>query len=222
MTQTLYPAICAVKEPTDLLFESFVKSNRLALMWGLPFGVAVALFASDLVTYGIGERWRPAVGIIAAFGLVAALGHIAFNWDAFFRARGETRPIAVWSFVTMLSFVAFAIPLMLWKGLNGFAVGMGIMAFVSLVVRGLYLTKLFDGLQMLRHAARAIAPTVPAVLAVLGVRALLGDGSLAIAVAELALYVAVTVVATWAFERRLLREVLGYLRGRSATAPAPA
>ena len=162
VTQTLYPAICAVKDRTDLLFESFVKSNRLALMWGLPFGVAVALFGSDLVTYGIGERWRPAVGIIAAFGLVAALGHIAFNWDAFFRARGETRPIAVWSFVTMLSFVAFAIPLMLWKGLNGFAVGMGIMAFVSLVVRGLYLTKLFDGLQMLRtRRARSRPPCPP-------------------------------------------------------------
>jgi hypothetical protein len=81
--------------------------------------------------------------------------------------------------------------------LNGFAVGMGI-------------------------AARAIAPTVPAVLAVLGVRALVGDGSLAVAVAELALYVAVTVVATWAFERRLVREVLGYLRGGSAAAPTPA
>jgi hypothetical protein len=71
-------------------------------------------------------------------------------------------------------------------------------------------------------AARAIAPTVPAVLAVLGVRALVGDGSLAVAVAELALYVAVTVVATWAFERRLVREVLGYLRGGSAAAPTPA
>ena len=49
-----------------------------------------------------------------------------------------------------------------------------------------------------------------------------GDGSLAVAVAELALYVAVTVVATWGFERRLLREVLGYLRARSAAAPAAA
>jgi hypothetical protein len=46
----------------------------------------------------------------------------------------------------MLSFVDFAIPLMLWKGLDGFAVGMGIMALVSLVVGGLYLTRLFDGL----------------------------------------------------------------------------
>jgi hypothetical protein len=35
------------------------------------------------------------VGIIAAFGVVAALGHIAFNWDAFLRTRAETRPIAV-------------------------------------------------------------------------------------------------------------------------------
>jgi O-antigen/teichoic acid export membrane protein len=223
VTQTLYPAICAVKDRTDLLFESFVKSNRLALMWGLPFGVGIAVFASDLVTYGIGEHWRPAVGTIAAFGLIAALGHIGFNWDAFYRARGNTRPIAVWSFITMLAFVAFAIPLMLWKGLNGFAVGMGIMALVSLIVRGIYLMRLFDGLQMLRHAARAIAPTLPAVAAVYGVRALVGDDSLPMALAQLALYVAVTIAATWAFERPLLREVMGYLRGRKSTAaPVPA
>jgi hypothetical protein len=89
-------------------------------------------------------------------------------------------------------------------------------------VRGIYLMRLFDGLQMLRHAARAIAPTLPAVAAVYGVRAVAGDSSLPMAIAQLALYVAVTVAATWAFERPLLREVLGYLRGRNAAAPAPA
>jgi Kef-type K+ transport system membrane component KefB len=51
---------------------------------------------------------------------------------------------------------------------------------------------------------------------------LVGDGSLAMAVGQLALYVAVTVIATWAFERPLLGEVLGYLRGACAAAPAPA
>ena len=49
VTQTLYPAICAVARPHRVLFESFVKSNRLALMWGVPFGVGLALFAADLV-----------------------------------------------------------------------------------------------------------------------------------------------------------------------------
>jgi hypothetical protein len=49
-----------------------------------------------------------------------------------------------------------------------------------------------------------------------------GDGGLAMAIGQLALYVAVMVVATWSFERPLLREVLGYLRGTRAAAPAPA
>src|SRR2546423_5307014 len=86
VTATLYPAVCAVRDRSELLFESFVKSNRLALMWGVPFGVAVALFASDLVHFGIGERWRPAVVVFQAAGLVSAGGHLRFNLDAFFPA----------------------------------------------------------------------------------------------------------------------------------------
>ncbi|MGH6914730.1 MAG: oligosaccharide flippase family protein, partial [Geminicoccales bacterium] len=34
ITQALYPAICRVADRKALLFEAFVKSNRLALMWG--------------------------------------------------------------------------------------------------------------------------------------------------------------------------------------------
>ena len=47
--QALYPAVCAVAQSRDKLFEAFVKSNRLALVWAMPFGVGLALFASDLV-----------------------------------------------------------------------------------------------------------------------------------------------------------------------------
>ena len=41
------PAPCTrrsarVRDRAELLYESFVKSNRLALMWGMPFGVGVA------------------------------------------------------------------------------------------------------------------------------------------------------------------------------------
>src|SRR5579884_4035536 len=49
---TMYPVICAIQRRVDLLFESFVKSNRVALIWAMPFGVGLALFASDLVHYG--------------------------------------------------------------------------------------------------------------------------------------------------------------------------
>jgi O-antigen/teichoic acid export membrane protein len=217
ITQTLYPAICAVQDRIELLFEAFVKSNRLALMWGLPFGVGLALFASDLVRFGIGERWQDGVLLIQAFGLIAGINHIGFNWDAFYRARGRTRPIAVWSFLCMVTFVAAAIPLLISDGLDGLAVGMAAMGAVSLAVRLYFLSRLFPAFQILRHVSRAIAPTIPAAGAVLLLRLIAGPaGSLGAALGELALYCVVTVAATLLFERALLREALGYLR------PSPA
>jgi O-antigen/teichoic acid export membrane protein len=219
LTETIYPAICAVQDRTEALFETFVKSNRLALIWGLPFGVGVSLFAADLVHYVLGDKWEPAIVLLRAFGLTAAAGHIGFNWTAFYRARGDTRPIAVWSALTMLSFVAVPLPLLLTEGLTGYAIGMGVMTGVSLVVRGYYLARLFAGFTIARHAARAVAPTVPAVASVFLMRALEGSRSPALALAELAVYCAVTAVATLVFERALLAEVIDYLRRPSTSHP---
>ena len=222
VTWTLYPAICRVKDRTELLFEAFVKSNRLALMWGVPFGIGMALFAPDLVHFALGDRWRPAVGLIQIFGAVAAVNHIGFNWMAFFSARGDTRPMAYFGPIMLTAFLVFSVPLLLIFGLDGFGVGMGLVTLVGLAARSYFLTKLFPGFQMLVHAARAIAPTVPAVVLTLGVRALESHRSVGVAVAEVALYVAVTLAATWLFERNLLREALGYARGHAQQRLAPA
>ena len=223
VTDTIYPAICAVRDRTDLLLESFVKSNRLVLMWGIPFGAAIALFAPDLVEYVLGERWREATTLIQAFGVIGALAHIGFNWDAFFRARAETRPIAIVAGISTAFFLAGPIPLLIVDGLDGFAIGMAANMVVTLMARTWFLVKLFPAFQMAVHAARAILPSVPAVGAVLFVRALdNAERSAGIALAELALYLAVTLVATIVFERRLLTEMLGYLRrARAAGATAP-
>jgi PST family polysaccharide transporter len=223
VTQTLYPAICAVRDRADLMLESFVKSNRLALMWGVPFGVGLALFAADLVHLGIGARWRSGIGLIQAFGLIAAVNHIGFNWDAFFRAHGRTRPIAVWAGVSLVAFVACALPLLLTDGLNGFAIGMGVVTAVSLAVRAAYLKQLMPDLRVFRHTARAILPVVPAAIVVLAARPLEpGHRGTAELVVELIAYVAATIVATVGLERPLLREAIGYLRPRPKAPVVPA
>lgn len=216
VTWTLYPGICRVKDRLDLLAEIFVKTNRLALMWGIPFGIGVALFASDLVRFGLGPQWKPAVSLLQAFGLVAALNHIGFNWTAFFRARNDTRPLAIVAPVTLLAFLAVPCPLLLTLGLPGYSVGIAVMALVSLAARTYFLNQRFPEFRMLRHAARAIAPSVPAAALVLLVRAAAGGGGLAVAVAELVLYLVVTALVTYAAERALLREAFGYLRSRVA------
>ena len=68
---------------------------------------------------------------------------------------------------------------------------------------------------MLVHAMRAIAPTVPAAAVTLALRAAAPARSLAWALTELAVYLLVTVVATWLLERDLLREAVGYVHGRA-------
>jgi O-antigen/teichoic acid export membrane protein len=215
ISETLYPAICAVQDRADLLMETFVKSNRLAMMWGVPFGTGLALFASDLVHKGIGDKWVPAIGLIQAFGLIAALDQVGFNWDDYFRARGDTRPVAVVSLLTLIPFGAVAVPLLFAHGLNGFAVGMGFIAAFSILMRFVFLRRLFPAFSFARQALRAITPTLPAAGAVLLARVLeTGERTAAMALAELAGYLLITAATTWAFERELLREMAGYLRDR--------
>src|SRR5438477_413694 len=157
VTGTIYPAICAVADRTALLHESFVKSNRLGLMWAVPFGLGITLFAGDLVHFGIGDRWTPAIVLLQWFGVTAALNHLGFNWDAYFRARGDTRPIAVMSVAAIVVFLGVAIPLTLTDGLRGLAIGLAIQAATLVAVRGFFLRRLFAGFTLRRHALRAIA-----------------------------------------------------------------
>ena len=214
ITGALYPAICAVRNRVDVLYESFVKSNQLALMWAVPFGLALSLFSSDLVRFGIGDRWHPVIPLLQIMGLATAVNHVGFNWDAYFRARGETRPIAVAAGAACVAFLASGIPLLFAYGLRGLAIGLGIQTIAHLACRAFYLRRMFAGFGFLRHALRAFLPTIPAVALVLGMRMLeSGPRTAGMAVAEMVAFVASTALATWLFEGRLLREAAGYLRG---------
>lgn len=217
VTQTLYPVICAVRDRRDLLHESFVKSNRLALMWALPFGTGLALFADDLVHQVLGEQWSGAVVILQATGIAAAIGQVGFNWTAYCRALDDTRPIAIATVAQTVVFLT-TLPLYYTSGVEGFGVSVIITSLAALVVRGAYLSRLFRGFGIAAHALRALAPCVPATAAVLAVRALAGDAerSLGGAIGELTLFCVVVVGVTVLLERSLLREATDYVRRRGS------
>jgi peptidoglycan biosynthesis protein MviN/MurJ (putative lipid II flippase) len=150
----------------------------------------------------------------------AAINHIGFNWTAYFRARGDTRPMAVAAVGSMIAFLLIGLPLLFLFGLTGFALAVGVQGFVNVLFRAYYLRRLFHGFAFMRHAMRAFIPTIPAALVVLALRvAESGGRSLGMALGELFTYLAVTGVVTWLFESRLLREAAGYVRpGRAAQA----
>jgi O-antigen/teichoic acid export membrane protein len=216
---TIYPAVCRIVDRVDAMAEAFVKSNRIALMWAMPFAVALALFAGDFVDYVIGERWRPAVGLLTAIALTCGFSQVAFNWGVFMRAVSNTRPLFVAALLDLGVFFAVSIPGMLAFGLPGYAAGLAATTVVQIAIRGWFMARLFPGFNVLRQLVRGVLPVVPATTIVLTVRALAPEGrSLARALAELVAYSLVTVIATYVFERRLIGEAIGYLRRPPRTA----
>lgn len=223
VTTTVYPAIVAVRERTATLEELFVKSNRATLAFSLPFCAAFVLFAPDLVAFVIGEEWRPAVVLLQGLAGAAAVQQLGYNWFAFYRARGQSRPQAVESAVLVLGFVGLAVPgLVLW-GFEGFVWGRIAAAVLVVAVRSFYVRRLLPGVALMRLAARALLSVLVGCAAALLLRLALwgGERTSPQALAEMALFAGATVAATLAFERGLLAELRSLLRAREVPSSGP-
>jgi len=118
---------------------------------------------------------------------------------------------------------AVSIPAMLTLGVAGYAVGFATASVIQIGVRGYYMRRLFSDFNVFRQLGRAVLPTVPPALLILGSRALVPDHrSLSRVIVELATYSLATVVLTWLLERNLVTELVGYLRGRGTPRPVAA
>lgn len=217
-TTTIYPAICAIQDRLPTLEELFVKSNRITMMWSLPFCGLLILFSPDLVAFVLGERWEPAIALVQGLAGAAALEQLGYNWFAFYRARGQSAPQAVEYGVLIGAFAALAVPGLFLFGVGGFIAGRLLASVAVLAVRRWYVIRLFPGQRLAALAARALIPVGGAALAVGAVRLALWGSERTVlqAAAELAIFLGGTVALTWLAERPLLRELALYLRARSS------
>jgi O-antigen/teichoic acid export membrane protein len=217
LSETLYPAVCAVRDRVAVVSEIFVKSNRLSLMWAVPFGVGLTLFGSDLIHLWLGKQWLPAVPLLEVMGIVTAVEHVGYNWSAFAKARGITWPIAVTAVTLAVVVVGTSVPLMHTFGLVGLGYAFVIGEVISVALRGIWLIRFFNGVSILSQLFRGFAPTIIAAMPILVLRAAAGNETgLPAALGMFALYVVLTIVATVALERPLLREAIGYLVRRTS------
>jgi PST family polysaccharide transporter/lipopolysaccharide exporter len=222
LASTIYPAICAVQGRPAPLSELYTKSNRLGLVWVVPFCAGIVLFTPDLVEFILGDDWEPAVGLIQGMAVAAGLQQLGYNWFSFYRAANNPRPQAVESAVMVASFLLLAVPALFAWGFDGFVGGRIAGVVLMLAVRRHYVRRLLPGVGLGRLAVRALAPVLGAAALVVAVRAVMSGGrEPAQALAEIVLFVSATAAFTWALERDLLRETGRYLRTAPASAPVP-
>ena len=220
VTATIYPAICAVKDARATMTELFEKSNRLTAIWALAFGAGLALFAHDLVRFVLGSKWEPATILLQVLGVTTAVHQLGFNWTAFYRAVGVSRPQAVYALASLAAFCAVPLPLLFAAGIKGFAFGMFAVMAAAFGARAFYVKRLLPELRLGALIARAAVPAVAASSAVLLWRLLEGGSwSGAEAIAQAVVFFGLYAAATLAQERRLLGEVGGYIRPVPVVAP---
>src|SRR4051812_20960526 len=182
-------------------------------MWGGVWGGGLALFAGRTPPFVLGAERAFAIPAFQNTGLAAALSPRGFNWGAFYKARNNTRPIAIAGVTMMVAVMVLAIPLTYSHGVRGYALGMALATAILILMRCYWLARLFPTVALFSHAVRAMWPTVPATIAVLAIRAAdSGPRSAATAAGEAAVFVIVLAIGVFFAERRLMREVLGYLR----------
>lgn len=216
ITGTIYPAICAIQDRPARLVEIYEKTNRIVLIWALPVGAFLLLFGPELVPSLLGERWEGSVTLVQAFGIMAAINQISYNWTAFYRARSETRPMAVYSGVGVVAHLAIVLPALAIWGLDGLAASIVATTVITMTVRLRYAGRLFPEVGLPRIAGRGIAIAAVAAIAALGVGAV-GVEPLA---ARIGVFCVALAAVAWVLEGALLRELAGYLRSRAVQAQA--
>jgi hypothetical protein len=120
------------------------------------------------------------------------------------------------------AFLALAVPgLALW-GATGFVAGRVAVSLAMLLVRGHYVHRLLPAVRLWALALRGSMPVAIGAAATLSVRLALwgGERPLWQALCELAIFLAVTALATRALERDLLREFARYVRTGNLTPAA--
>jgi O-antigen/teichoic acid export membrane protein len=214
VTSSIYPAICAIQDRPEAQEELFVKSNRATLAWVLPFSAAVVLFAPDLVSLVLGDRWQPAVVLLQGLAVAGAIQQLGFNWFSFYRARGETRPPAVEAVVGAVAFAALAVPGLLVDGSDGFVIGRVAAVVIATGVRWFYVRRLLPGVRASGLLAPALIPLAQATIAVMAVRLATWGGNRELwqVLVEAALFLGVYGISVWHRERALIGELLTAMR----------
>jgi PST family polysaccharide transporter len=214
VTATMYPAICAIQGRTRALEELFVKSNRATLLWVLPFTVGLILFAPDLVTFVVGDEWRPAEVLIQGLAAAGLLQHLGWNWFSFYRAHGDTRTPMVEAVAHAVAFVALALPGLFAFGAEGFVAGRIGAVLVALSLRARYVRRLLPAVQWGGIIGPALLAAAVATAGALALRLALwgGDRALWQAAAEALVFLAIFGLLAVRRERALIAELRAALR----------
>lgn len=221
LSDTVFPALCTMQSSLERLRRAFVITNRLSMLWASPVAFGILLFAEPAVRLLLGPKWHPALILVQAESAGVICTAIAYNWQLFFAARGQTRPQLTVSLMGVAWLVLVVIPLLVVLGLDGAAASIVVLGVGTYAIRSFYVRRLLGPISLIGVLWREICVGAVAAAVIAGAR-LAGwqPRSLAAAILQGIAYLLVVGAGAGAFSRGLVLDTVTALRRRnSSTGP---
>ena len=210
-TIALYAAVCRVGEDRDRLRRAHVATNRIMMLWAAPLCMLLVFFAPDLVLVW-SAGWHRAAPFFQAVGVFFVFGTLGFDWEIYYRARGNTKPFFILALYLLASLPVFILMVWAW-GDSGVIAWILVISVAVFLVRTVYATKLLGWTNLFVGCWRELAGAAVSAAAGYGVRTLLGGG-LGPALAGMVVMGLLYLASLGVLNRRLLGFLADALRGR--------
>jgi PST family polysaccharide transporter len=155
VSSVLFPVLSRAPTP-DRMRRAFVLSGKLILLWAVPAGFGLTVFAGDIVRFVLGPNWYGVVPLLWVEGIGEVFNAIATTWAVFYMATGNNRPaFRLGLQVNVLMLVLMGVFGLLW-GFAGIVLTIAIAVLYSLAQRRRMVLRLMPGVPVLRSGARLI------------------------------------------------------------------
>jgi len=217
LASVMFPVLSRTRDP-DSLRRAFDLSSRVVLVWAVPTGLGLAVFAHDVVQYVLGPRWLPVVPLLWVEGVGETFNAIATMWATFYLVTGNSRPsfrMGVQVQLLMLLLVGVGAR---FFGLPGIVGALYAVVLISLGLRRHYIQRLFPGVPVLLSAVPLMGVGGLACIAPVVLGARYGMSSPSGLALRVLLFLAVYAVGASFVERGSMRAIFALLRERRLSA----
>ena len=86
----LFPAFARIQDDNESIGRGYVRATSAVAMLTFPVTIGMAVMAEPIVRVVLGEKWLPAVPILALFGPLAAVQAVSTTTSVLYQAKGRT------------------------------------------------------------------------------------------------------------------------------------
>ncbi len=209
ISQVTFPAYAKLQDDKDRLKTAYLNVIRVVAFLSFPLAGAIFIFASDLTALLLGKQWMPIVPVIKVLIFAGLFRSFALTAGPVFYAIGKPKLDTIWQIVRLAALAGLIYPLAMRWGLTGASLAVVASIFAANIGFSAYAIKETGSTlkEFINAVYVPVINTAAAVLLVILMKSLMGEGFLSFAAAltaSIVFYLLLTLLSVRLFNYEIL------------------